>query len=472
MNINFKNLENNDVIQLKNYFKNCGYLPSNYSSVFAVMWKRHLGMQYAVIENCLVLKNNFAGKCYFYYPMSCGNDEAEDRALLAIENYCREMNVKLNFSAVPEQKILKIVNRYGVDVKLLNSRKWRDYLYYSEDFIFYRGKKFSGQRNHLNKFAKLYPDYTFTVLGENDVEEIYSFLKIYESRQLLKGSVMAEEEMEGVYGLLPYLGALEIKVGALKANGNIVALSMAERCGDQLIIHVEKALTEYAGAYPTIAHETAKAFAEGAKYINREDDSGDSGLRKSKLQYNPCILVAKYDVTPLRAIDGMSKIPSIACKRVKIGEITQEFADEFYRLEYDADRNKYWGFSWRDFVKGEPDSNFFLSCIRNDFLKKNEIPMGIFFNGKLAGEVVLHNFGYSSDCEVGFRLLPEFEGMGIAFEAASAVIEYALMELNLEVVYAKCFKANVKSKKTLERLRMRYTGEDETYYYFKITAKD
>ncbi|MBO5328545.1 MAG: GNAT family N-acetyltransferase [Clostridia bacterium] len=473
MEVQFKKLENQDVLNLKNYYKNCSFLASNYSAIFSVMWKNHLGMNFAIIENCLVLQNEYAGKKYFYYPVSLTSSKEEEfKALDKIEDYCKKNYIKLNFSAVPESRITDIVLRYGVDLKISNSRKWRDYLYNAEDFITYQGKKFSGQRNHVNKFKKLYPNYEFLKLSGKDGEKIYTFLKGYEYRQLLKNSVMAEEEMQGVYDLLPYLDELDLKVGAISVDGKIIAVSVAEKCGEQLIIHIEKALSEYSGAYPTMAHEMAKAYAGDAKYINREDDSGDAGLRKSKLQYNPCGLVNKYDVTPYRIIDGIKRIPSIACERVTIGEITENHINELYRLEFDRERNKFWGYDWREHVKGEPDKNFFLASIKKDFENKWEVPAGIFLNGKLIGEVVLHNFGYSSECEIGFRLLPEYEGFGYAQEAAKGYIYYALMELNVETVNAKCFKENERSKKTLENLGMRKFAEDEMFYYFYTTAKN
>lgn len=470
MEINFKTLTLNDIISIIPYFKKSMLKPSDYSAAFKLMWQKHFSLDFAYVNGCVVFREYYQGRTYFHYPMELEEGQSEG-AIDGIEAYCRERNIRIHYTCVPREKMDCMIERYGMEMRITNHRRWRDYLYNAEDFKLYGGKKFSGQRNHVNKFKKQYPQYKYITLSGDDIARMCDFLKKFESRQLAKGTVMAREELEGVYELLPHIDDLKLKVGALEVDGEIIALSIGERCGEQLIIHVEKALTQYEGAYPTMAQEFAKHYAaDGVVYINREDDSGDPGLRKSKLQYNPVRLVDKFDVFPRRAIERVNHIPVFVTERLTIKEITDINSLEFYRLEYDMERNKYWGYNWREHYKGEPTPEFFMQGIREDFEKREEMPMGIFLGKRLIGEVVLHNFGYRNDCEVGVRLLPEYEGNGYAKEAVLGAMNYAFFDLNIETVLAKCYKQNLRSRSMLLAAGMRPNGEDETYFYFRKTA--
>ena len=89
--------------------------------------------------------------------------------------------------------------------------------------------------------------------------------------------------------------------GFIETAGTIVALSVGEVVGDTLYVHVEKARLDFAGAYQAIVSEYAKAACRpDTLYINREDDSGEEGLRRSKLSYQPLRLIDKYWVTVAR----------------------------------------------------------------------------------------------------------------------------------------------------------------------------
>ena len=60
------------------------------------------------------------------------------------------------------------------------------------------------------------------------------------------------------------------------------------------MVHIEKALADVQGAYPMLCSQFASHNAKGLSFINREEDLGIEGLRKSKLSYNPAFLHIKY----------------------------------------------------------------------------------------------------------------------------------------------------------------------------------
>ena len=86
--------------------------------------------------------------------------------------------------------------------------------------------------------------------------------------------------------------------GLLYQNGEPVAFTAATQL-DQLTmdVHFEKALPGVEGAYTMINREFVRAISEkfpDVEYINREEDMGLEGLRKSKESYHPDVLLMKY----------------------------------------------------------------------------------------------------------------------------------------------------------------------------------
>ena len=70
----------------------------------------------------------------------------------------------------------------------------------------------------------------------------------------------------------------------LRVDGRLAAFSIGEPiCSNVFGVHIEKADTRYHGAYPAMAREFAAHFAMDYTYLNREEDLGIAGLRKSKL---------------------------------------------------------------------------------------------------------------------------------------------------------------------------------------------
>ena len=60
--------------------------------------------------------------------------------------------------------------------------------------------------------------------------------------------------------------------------------------------------------------------------------------------------------------------------------------------------------------------------------------------------------------DIGFALLPEYEGYGYAFEAAQATMRYARLQLGLDSILAITKANNAKSKKLLQKIGLKQTG--------------
>lgn len=472
----FRPLTHEVLPALRPYFAHQAFRLSDYTLGFQLMWLPYAKTAIAEAEGCLIIRSEYGGKQLFDYPLHpAGDIEAETRALAALEAWCVENAWPLALGTIPEERLPLLVRRYGRDLSLTNPRTWRDYLYRLADFADYAGKRFAGQRNHVSKFHRLYPQATYRAMTPADLPAVRAFLKEYAGRQYAKHSFVANEELHGTNLLLEAFEALDLCGGILAVDDHIAAITLGEVVGDTLVIHIEKALVEYEGAYPTIAQAFARAMQRpGLANINREDDAGDCGLRKSKLQYNPIAILGKYTLIPRRIIEALEAPPELHTERLTLRAIADEDTHAYGRLARDLPRSLLWGWDWRKDWDGEGDPRdaWFLQIARNDFVRRAEVPLGIYSGGSLIGEGVFHNFTYDNSVELGVRLLPEAEQHGYATEAMRAMADYALCYWGLERVTAKCYRENLASKRMLLASGLRPTGEDQSFFYFARTAKN
>ena len=312
--LTFKPVAQRDLSRLRRYYKDCNYQLCEYSALVKLMWRGHLHPQYAEAAGCLIVKNCINGKPCFDYPVP-GPEGDEDAALCAIEDYCVEQGIALELSVVPREKAAKLLMRYP-HFHLDNPRSWRDYLYEANDLREFPGRHYSGQRNHVNKFRKLYPEAQFRPLGKDDLPLIERFWQDY-TEVFEKTSESAKHELALAKTMLRLTGVSWLYVGGMEYEGRLISIAMAERCGATLHVHIEKALYGYEGVYPATVQEFARCYAvDGVEYLNREDDAGDRGLRTSKLQYLPCALAEKFCFDVKNELEDFEEIPTLKTERL------------------------------------------------------------------------------------------------------------------------------------------------------------
>ena len=255
------------------------------------IWRDYHKSEYAIEDGVFYLKVAYP-ETAFAPPRGVGTGKGSYERII---EYCDTIGIPARLCAVSEPTLQGILELFpGSESR--TDRSWTDYLYLSEDLINLAGRKYSGQRNHINRFTREHNEWSFDLITQSNVGEIRSFYKKYAMEHVKDAPAYIEGDRKAIE-VLDNLDAYGIFGGALRVSGEIVGVSFGETVGDTLFVHAEKADTAYSGSYPMLMNQFVRAFAgESVEYVNREEDDGDEGLRTSKLSYHPTALLHKYAV--------------------------------------------------------------------------------------------------------------------------------------------------------------------------------
>ncbi len=288
--IPFRRPQLTDRAQLNPLFLASDYRGCEYSFVNIYIWGHQ---EYALVEGELVLFSHWDGRSMYVYP---GRSKRRE-IIEALEMDAAERGIPMRMYGLDAEAAAEIESLFPGKYEFAANRDGFDYLYEVERLAELRGKKLQQKRNHINRFVDLYPDwYVKPITGENlpdcmemaadwyrvheDAEHDYRLEKVAMCRAF---HAFDELGMEGL---------------ALYADGRIVAMTMGNRLRrDTFDVNFEKAYADIPGAYPLINREFARVIRSRypeVVYLNREEDMGLPGLRKSKLSYHPDLLLVKY----------------------------------------------------------------------------------------------------------------------------------------------------------------------------------
>lgn len=287
----FKRLGLKDLSLCRPYFNLItDYQTCDYTVGGTFMWRDYFKMEYAIEQGVLYTRlYNEKGERFYNLPI--GKDFEE--GLKVLKNQAKLDGEPLKFCTVPSSQLEKI--QAVCDCEVYEQEIFADYLYLSEDLISLRGKKFSPQRNLISQFNRNNPNYSAVTIDGQNVQLIKEFLDKNFCVSNAKSDFEREEIIKTKEALdnLPNFNFVGL---ALKSEDKIIGFSLGEIVGDVLFYHVEKADKTVKGAYKKLCNLFVCEFACGVKFVNREEDMGDLGLRKSKLDYNPVKILKKYVV--------------------------------------------------------------------------------------------------------------------------------------------------------------------------------
>lgn len=214
-------------------------------------------------------------------------------AYLRIMQYCNYTGERFRVSLITVDVLDTLRSVIGGH-RFFADRDRFDYIYQAPELCELTGKRWNGQRNHINRFKRTFDGYTVSSIDSDaDIEQVRGFFKHLKTTRL-KSFPAAFEELERIDEALQTFHELGLDGMFVIVDGAVVGATFGEVVGDVLFVHVEKALVEYNGIYPFLTSSFACRHSDKVKYINREEDEGDDGLRRAKLSYHPVVLKEKY----------------------------------------------------------------------------------------------------------------------------------------------------------------------------------
>lgn len=277
---------------------------NNYSAVNSILYGKKFNSSISINDGW-IFEKYYKGKCPVYsFPHNIEGDNSNlNHAINLIFEDSKEYACELKFRNITEPQKNTILQLF-TNAEVISLPELSDYIYLTEKLASLPGQTYSKKRNHINQFKKKHPDFRFEKLTLKNLEATREVENKWLSESIQnedKNDALADLQSEKlmIFEVLDnfdfFSKTCGMSGGIVYAEENPFAFCLASRLSAEVTdIHFEKCLSQFAsdGGYAVINREFAKTVQ--TKYINREEDLGIEGLRKSKLSYYPEMLINKF----------------------------------------------------------------------------------------------------------------------------------------------------------------------------------
>ena len=291
--IPFERLDLNEKKRYDALLMHCGHRGCEHSFVNKFLWGRQKA---AFLGEQLLSFSQFDRRSVYPFPVGPGDPKL---ALDAIIQDARERGIPCYLTGMTEADCTLLESLYPGRFRFHSDRDNFDYIYAIEDLAELKGRKFQKKRNHLNRFLQEHPDCQTLELDSHTRAAAYCMAQNWYAQRMESDPTMdfhlEKLALDRAFAFQKQLG-LE---GVVLVNHDaVLAFAMGSRLNeDTFDIHFEKAREDVPGAYNAVNRAFAahlRAKYPQLKWLDREEDMGLEGLRKSKLSYNPDHMIEKY----------------------------------------------------------------------------------------------------------------------------------------------------------------------------------
>ncbi|MEE0956396.1 MAG: phosphatidylglycerol lysyltransferase domain-containing protein [Eubacterium sp.] len=269
---------------------------SEYNAGSLVIWSMEYGLEWKITHDRIIFRmQQDEHRIDFFIPDFGRDPEGLVQELLA-EGKAEGKKIQLcDFS---EDTAMDIMERMPGLFNMSYNRDQSDYIYNVDALIRLPGKHYHEKKNHVNKFKRTYSNWEYKSLSAEDGEECLKLEQDWIDAQAEVTPDM-EYEMRGMKLAFRHWDELELFGGAILVNGKMAGFTVGEWQTDNMTdTHFEKGALDYDGIYQILNQQFSEheLGPRGAVYVNREEDMGIEGLRKSKESYKPDIIFHKYNL--------------------------------------------------------------------------------------------------------------------------------------------------------------------------------
>ena len=273
-------------VTLKAGRRNCNYDLAN-----LVGWQFWFRTEVCVLPDAVVLRFTFEGERAY---MVCTAGDLQPELISALLDDC---DGRLLLLGLEDSQALAVSQLSQFTIEVKPCRNQYDYIYRRDRLATLRGGAYQAKRNHVKRFRAEHPDFEYRRLTPELFDECRRLSALWREEKEANGGTIAAEQrvMETVFA---NWDALKMTGGCIFADGRMVAFTYgASVTTDTFDVCVEKADRHVEGAFAIINQQFAEHLPEQFTYLNREEDMGIEGLRKSKLSYHPEILLTYNAIT-------------------------------------------------------------------------------------------------------------------------------------------------------------------------------
>ncbi len=234
----------------------------------------------------------------YLFPMGDNSDEVRlGHAIEAIIEDAHNHGAAVRFETLTAAAKDAVVRLFPGVFSVTALRDYSEYIYTYDKLANLSGHQMASKRQDINTFYRTYGNSVrIEKIKDKHLDEIRSFQKIWLDNRL-NGEEDVQLDYENIAIQLGLSNFAELDLSGIVIyidnvmRGYAYGAPLSQNSYDVMI---EKGDRRIADIYRVLNRDLVRLCCGQYRYINREEDVGNEGLRCAKLSYKPDILLEKY----------------------------------------------------------------------------------------------------------------------------------------------------------------------------------